>query len=66
VRGLHRGRRHAVLVACVVSMYLSKDSARTEQAREQTGRLVRAGGSLARLLAPVLRLWRIAYAQRSV
>jgi hypothetical protein len=33
--------------------------------RAGTARLARAGGTLTRLLVPVLRLWRIAYAQRS-
>ncbi len=65
VRGLRRGRRHAVLVVCAVAMYLSKDSVRTGLVREETARLVGAGGSLARLLAPVLRIWRIVYAQRA-
>jgi tetraprenyl-beta-curcumene synthase len=64
-RTLPRGARHAVIVACMVAMYLSKDSARTPQMRASTRRLAHAGGSLARLLLPVLRLWRIVYAQRS-
>jgi tetraprenyl-beta-curcumene synthase len=63
-RGLRRGPRHAVLVACAVTMYLSKDSVRTQLVRGETARLVRAGGSLTRLLAPVLRIWRVLYAQR--
>ncbi len=65
-RALPRGTRHTVIVACMVAMYLSKDSARIPEMRADTRSLVRAGGSLARLLAPVLRLWRIAYGQRSV
>jgi tetraprenyl-beta-curcumene synthase len=59
------GHRHAVIVGCMVTMYLTKDSARTAQMRPTTRRLVRAGGSLCRLLYPILRLWRIAYSQRS-
>jgi tetraprenyl-beta-curcumene synthase len=62
---LHNGYRHAVIVACMVAMYLSKDSARAPHMREQTVRLARAGGSLARVLMPVLRLWRVAYGQQS-
>lgn len=65
VGGLRRGRHHAVLAACVVTMYLSKDSVRTRPVRGETARLVGAGGSLAKLLAPVLRLWRVVYAQRA-
>jgi tetraprenyl-beta-curcumene synthase len=65
-RALPNGTRHAVIVACMVAMYLSKDSARIPEMRADTRDLIRAGGSLTRLLAPVLRLWRIAYGQRSV
>jgi tetraprenyl-beta-curcumene synthase len=62
---LRRGHRHAVIVGCMVAMYLSKDSARSQQMRPSTRKLIRAGGSLCRLLYPILRLWRIAYSQRS-
>jgi tetraprenyl-beta-curcumene synthase len=62
---LKDGERHAVIVASMIAMYLSKDSARTKTTRVQTRRLVRAGGSLPRLLLPILRLWRTAYSQRS-
>lgn len=65
VRSLAGGERHVVIVACMVAMYLSRDSARTTTTRESTARLVLAGGSLTGLLLPILRLWRIAYAQRS-
>lgn len=62
---LRRGDRHAVIAACMVAMYASKDSARTRQTRATTTSLVRAGGPLTRALVPVLRLWRIAYGQQS-
>lgn len=64
-RGLRNGHRHATVVACMVAMYLSRDDARSPATREATRRLVDAGGSLTRVLFPILRLWRIAYAQRS-
>jgi tetraprenyl-beta-curcumene synthase len=64
-RALPDGERHALIAACMVAMYLSKDSARTPAMRETSTTLVRAGGSLSRLLHPILRLWRIAYSQRS-
>lgn len=64
-RALKDGERHAVIAACMVAMYLSKDSARTRATRETTRSLANAGGALTRLLLPILRLWRIAYAQRS-
>jgi tetraprenyl-beta-curcumene synthase len=65
VRRLRGGDRHAVIAACMVAMYLSKDSARTPEMRATTDRLLKAGGSLTRLLLPVLRMWRVVYAQRS-
>ncbi len=65
VRTLPAGERHAVIVACMTAMYLSKDSAWVESAREATEGFVDAGGSLTKFLLPILRLWRIAYAQRS-
>jgi tetraprenyl-beta-curcumene synthase len=63
-QGLRAGHRHAVIVASMVAMYLSKDSSRASSGRDGTADLVRCGGSLARLLLPVLRVWRIAYGQR--
>jgi tetraprenyl-beta-curcumene synthase len=59
------GERHVLIVACMAAMYLSKDSARTTAMRGQTRALIRAGGPLACLLIPLLRLWRVAYAQHS-
>ncbi len=64
-RALRNGHRHAVIAACMVAMYLSKDSARASGMCATTAGLARAGGSLTRLLLPILRLWRITYAQRS-
>ncbi len=64
-RGLRDGYRHAVIVACMVAMYLSKDSARAPSMRVSTRGLVREGGALSVLLLPALRMWRIAYEQRS-
>jgi tetraprenyl-beta-curcumene synthase len=64
-RLLPNGHRHAVIVACMVAMYLSRDSARVPPMRASTRGLVHAGGSMATLLLPVLRMWRIAYSQRS-
>lgn len=64
-RGLPGGARHALIVAGMAAMYLSADEARTPAMRARTDRIVEAGGSLTRMLLPILRLWRIAYAQRS-
>ncbi len=57
--------RHVVIVACMIAMYLSKESARAPALRCGKRRLVVAGGPLPVALLPVLRLWRIAYRQRS-
>jgi tetraprenyl-beta-curcumene synthase len=59
------GRRHAVILSCMIAMYLSKDSARTPELRDASARLAASGGSLTRLLVPILRAWRIRYGQRA-
>jgi tetraprenyl-beta-curcumene synthase len=64
-RSLHHGHRHAIIAAAMIAMYLSKDTARTAQLRAGTKTFIRDGGSLTRLLLPVLRTWRILYGQRS-
>lgn len=63
--GLPDGERHAVIVACMVALYLSKDSARSEELRCGTATLSKAGGTLTRVLLPILRMWRIVYSQTS-
>jgi tetraprenyl-beta-curcumene synthase len=60
-RALRDGSRHTVITACMVAMYLSKDSALVPQTRAATLSLVRAGGPLATLLLPLLRAWRMVY-----
>jgi tetraprenyl-beta-curcumene synthase len=64
-RSLADPEHHVLIVACMAAMYLSKDSARDASLRTGAKRFVRAGGSLTQTLLPILRLWRIAYAQRS-
>ena len=63
-RRLRNGHRHAVIAACMIALYLSKDSARTPAMLDSTADIVRAGGSLTRVLLPILRLWRVACAQQ--
>lgn len=63
--GLLDGERHIVVVSCMIAMYLSKDSTRSEQLRDTTDAMVRASGGLTRLLLPVLRTWRVLYNQQS-
>jgi tetraprenyl-beta-curcumene synthase len=64
VCSLRDGERHAVLLGCMVALYLSKDSTRAPELRETTARIAAAGGSLPRVLLPVLRAWRICNGQR--
>jgi tetraprenyl-beta-curcumene synthase len=62
---LRGGERHIVIAASMAALYLSKDSARIPAMRDSTRTLAVAGGPLTRVLVPVLRLWRTAYAVRS-
>jgi tetraprenyl-beta-curcumene synthase len=64
-RSLKNGEKHMLIVASMVAMYLSKDSALTPAMREATTRIIDAGGSLTRVLHPILRLWRTVYGLRS-
>lgn len=65
VLGLRGGERHAVVVACMAAMYLSKDSARAPEMRATTREIIAAGGSLTRVLVPILRLWRVWHGQQA-
>ena len=65
VRGLRNGHRHTVLVACMVAMHLSREGAYAPDMRAGTRALARAGGSLSRLLLPLVRVWRATYLQRT-
>jgi tetraprenyl-beta-curcumene synthase len=62
---LRGSEKHILIAASMTALYLSKDSARLPAMRQSTKTLVSCGGSLTRLLIPVLRLWRTAYALRS-
>jgi tetraprenyl-beta-curcumene synthase len=64
-RSLRGGEKHILIVASMFAMYLSKDSALAPAMRETTRRIVGAGGSLTRVLHPILRLWRTVYGLRS-
>jgi tetraprenyl-beta-curcumene synthase len=63
---LDRKEHHVLILASMTAMYLSKDSARAPLSRTDTQAIVSAGGSLTRLLLPVLRTWRIIYRQRDL
>ncbi len=62
---LPNGERHAVLVSCMIALYLSKDAVREPELRATTRNLAHAGGSLTCLLLPILRAWRIRYRQQA-
>jgi tetraprenyl-beta-curcumene synthase len=61
---LHNGERHSVILAAMIAMYLSKDSARTPDMLSTSRQLLRSGGPLAMLLGPVLRAWRVLSSMR--
>jgi tetraprenyl-beta-curcumene synthase len=64
-RALPGGHRHAVIAAAMIALYLSKDDANAGALRIRTQSFIDTGGSLTRLMLPVLRAWRTAYQQRS-
>jgi tetraprenyl-beta-curcumene synthase len=55
--------RHLVIICSMFAMYLTTDGARAHDPQE-VRRLVHAGGSLTRLLVPVLAAWRVGARQR--
>jgi tetraprenyl-beta-curcumene synthase len=57
-RQLRNGERHALIVAGMVSMYLSKSSARAPGLRAATARIARSAGSLPRVQLPIMRTMR--------
>jgi len=57
-RRLRNGERHVLIAAGMVSMYLSKASARTRELRADAVRIERAAGSLPRLQLPIMRTMR--------
>ncbi len=60
------GSRHTVLAASMVALYLSKESVHSPRLRPQIRTIARAGEPLTMVLLPILRIWRAAYALRSV
>jgi tetraprenyl-beta-curcumene synthase len=62
---LRHGESHVLIVAAMIAMFLSRDSARGDELAASTRELGRAGGALTRLLIPMLRLWRVAYRHRA-
>jgi tetraprenyl-beta-curcumene synthase len=58
------GERHMLITAAMTAMFLSRDSARSDDLAAGTRTMVAAGGPLTRLLLPMLRAWRAAYRLR--
>lgn len=65
VLALPNGPRHAVIVSCMMAMYLTKDAARTPELAAASKRIAHAGGPLTVLLLPILRAWRTVFLQRA-
>jgi tetraprenyl-beta-curcumene synthase len=65
VTRLPHGDRHAVILASMIGLYLSKDSSRVPHLRPSTRRLIHSGGFLTRILAPIVRTWRVVYSLQS-
>jgi tetraprenyl-beta-curcumene synthase len=61
VASLPRGELHLVIVASMIAMYLTSDSARGARLRSSTRALAARSGSLTRALIPVLAAWRVVY-----
>jgi tetraprenyl-beta-curcumene synthase len=59
------GERHGLMLACMIALYLSKDSVRTPAMRSKTQRIIRAGGKLSWAIVPIARVWRVCNSQRS-
>jgi cytochrome P450 len=64
--GLPNRYRHTTLLACMVAMHLSRDGACAPDMRAGTQILAGSGGSLTRLLLPLIRTWRAVYLERAV
>jgi tetraprenyl-beta-curcumene synthase len=62
---LRHGHRHVVIIASMVAMYLTRDSSRVSERRPTTNQLAHSGGTLSRILVPVLRAWRSIYELRT-
>ena len=59
-RALGHGERHAVIVASMVALYMSKESVRGPEMAARSRAILRSAGPLATMLGPVLRGWRVA------
>jgi tetraprenyl-beta-curcumene synthase len=65
IMSLPDAEKHIVIAACMFTLYLSKNSALAPATRQTTNQIIQAGGSLTRILHPILWLWRTAYGLRA-
>lgn len=65
VASLRSRHDHRIIIGCMIALYLSKTSANHPDLRDTTRALARSGGSLVRLLVPILRIWRRVHRQSS-
>lgn len=64
IQSLRANSRHTIVLACMVAMYLSRDSANAPNLRRDTRAIAASGGALTRLLLPIVRAWRRTYLDR--
>lgn len=62
---LHDGYSHRVILGCMIALYLSKESTRSVDLKSTTSDLIGRAGTLARLLVPILYLWRLRYRHKT-
>lgn len=65
VAHLDRPYHHKLIIACMAALYLSKHDMRTPAQAPSTDAIADAGGTLVKILLPILRTWRLAYRQHT-
>ena len=55
---LPRGRRHALIVTGMLAMYLTEQSTQSHAMHSASRTMMQTGGSLVRLVQPILQTWR--------
>jgi tetraprenyl-beta-curcumene synthase len=65
LHALDNNEAHVLIVCSMVALYLSKAATRVDETPSGSSRIAHAGGSLTRVLLPILRLWRVAHRVRA-
>lgn len=65
LRAVKNSEAHTLIACSMFAMYLSKATPQTTAARSTSSEISRAGGSLTRVLLPLLRMWRAAHGLHS-